>query len=96
MKIVASMVDITEIREADEELRRSLNEKEVLLREIHHRVKNNLQIISSLLNLQALRTEGAEVRDVLRESQGRIKVMAMIHEHLYQSESLARINFGLT
>jgi len=93
MKSVAPMVDITEIKEADEELRRSLHEKEILLKEIHHRVKNNLQIISSLLNLQALSTEGVEVRDVLRESQGRIKVMAMIHEHLYQSESLARINF---
>lgn len=87
------MVDITEIKEAEENLRRSLSEKEILLREVHHRVKNNLQIISSLLNLQSLGTEGEEVRDVLMESQGRIKVMAMIHEHLYRSESLASINF---
>jgi len=92
-KSVTSMVDITEIKEAEENLRRSLSEKELLLREVHHRVKNNLQIISSLLNLQSLGTEGKEVRDVLMESQGRIKVMAMIHEHLYRSESLASINF---
>lgn len=92
-KSVTSMIDITEIKEAEENLRRSLNEKEILLREVHHRVKNNLQIISSLLNLQSLGTEGEEVRDVLMESQGRIKVMAMIHEHLYRSESLASINF---
>jgi len=92
-KSVTSMMDITEIKEAEENLRRSLSEKEILLREVHHRVKNNLQIISSLLNLQSLGTEGEEVRDVLMESQGRIKVMAMIHEHLYRSESLASINF---
>jgi PAS domain S-box-containing protein len=92
MKSVASMVDITEIKEASEEIRESLREKEVLLREIHHRVKNNLQIVSSLLNLQSLSIE-EDLRDVLKESQGRIKVMAMIHENLYQSESLARINF---
>lgn len=92
-KSVTSMIDITEIKEAEENLRRSLNEKEILLREVHHRVKNNLQIISSLLNLQSLGTEGEDVREVLMESQGRIKVMAMIHEHLYRSESLASINF---
>ena len=86
MRSVASMADITEIE-------RSLREKDVLLREVHHRVKNNLQIVSSLLNLQGLRVGDDEVLDVLKESQGRIKVMAMIHEHLYQSESLARINF---
>ncbi|WP_255503731.1 sensor histidine kinase [Methanothermobacter sp. KEPCO-1] len=88
--IVASLVDVTDIREAEEEI---LREKEVLLREIHHRVKNNLQIISSLLNLQLSRIGDEELRKIVRESQGRIKAMAMIHEHLYQSESLERVNF---
>ncbi|MCG2828465.1 PAS domain S-box protein [Methanothermobacter sp. K4] len=91
--IVASLVDVTDIREAEEEILRSLREKEVLLREIHHRVKNNLQIISSLLNLQLSRLGDEEIRKMVRESQGRIKAMAMIHEHLYRSESMERVNF---
>jgi len=67
--------------------------KETLLREIHHRVKNNLQIINSLLNLQFDKIKGEEVHGLLKESQGRIQAMAMIHEHLYQSETLTHINF---
>ncbi|MGB9869076.1 sensor histidine kinase, partial [Methanothermobacter sp.] len=59
----------------------------------HHRVKNNLQIISSLLSLQSAYTDNPAILNILRESQGRIKAMAMIHEHLYQSESLGRVNF---
>lgn len=71
-----------------------MEEKEVLLREIHHRVKNNMQIISSLLNLQKKYVEEEETVNILVESQNRIKTMAMIHEKLYQSPNLTSINFN--
>ena len=77
----------------EKELKNSLAEKEVLLREIHHRVKNNMQIISSLLNLQIQFEDLDETVGVLKESQGRVKSMAIIHEKLYQSSSLTNINF---
>ena len=77
----------------EKELKNSLAEKEVLLREIHHRVKNNMQIISSLLNLQIQFEDLDETVGVLKESQGRVKSMAIIHEKLYQSSSLDNINF---
>ncbi|MDI3550279.1 MAG: hypothetical protein PWQ15_1382 [Methanobacterium sp.] len=78
---------------AEEAIKESLGEKEVLLREIHHRVKNNMQIISSLLNLQRQYASLEETRDILKESQGRVQSMAMIHENLYQSPHLNRIDF---
>ena len=85
--------DITERKQAENEILESLQEKEVLLREIHHRVKNNMQIISSLLNLQMRFEDFDETVGVLKESQGRVKSMAMIHEKLYQSPSFTNINF---
>jgi len=77
----------------EDTIKESLEEKSVLLREIHHRVKNNMQIISSLLNLQSQHVDELETRNVLKESQGRVRSMAMIHENLYQSPSLTHINF---
>lgn len=78
---------------AEESIKRSLNEKEALLREIHHRVKNNMQIITSLLNLQIDSIPEARFKDILRKSQTRIRSMAMIHENIYMSPDLSHINF---
>ncbi|WP_321421202.1 histidine kinase dimerization/phosphoacceptor domain -containing protein [uncultured Methanobacterium sp.] len=86
--------DITERKEFENALKSSLNEKEVLIREIHHRVKNNMQIISSLLNLQKQYVNDEEAVNVLKESQNRVKSMAMIHEKLYKSRNFSEINFA--
>jgi PAS domain S-box-containing protein len=91
--IMAIISDFTDRKVAENQLKTIIKEKEVLLREIHHRVKNNMQIISSLLNLQTQHVEGKETINVLKESQGRVKSLAMIHEKLYQSPTFTDINF---
>lgn len=85
------IVDISDIKNVEKELTKSLHEKEVLLQEIHHRVKNNMQIISSLLSLQAAYTESHEAKTVLRDSQNRVRTMAIIHENLYSIDDFSRL-----
>ncbi len=92
--IMAIFRDITERKEAKEKLKKSLNEKELLLSEIHHRVKNNLQVISSMLKLQAEKEEDEKVSRALMEGEKRIISMAVIHEMLYQEDDMAYIDLS--
>lgn len=92
--LVGTAQDITEKKKLEDELIRKNHENELLLKEIHHRVKNNLQVISSFLNLQFNRFDDKLVQEALDKSKSRINSMALIHTKLFQSGNLASINFG--
>lgn len=94
VRMLGTILDITERKRMEEERARTLQEKETLLKEVHHRVKNNLQVLSSLFYLQRQRTAEEPLRTLLDESRNRIQSIALIHEKLYQSERLAWIDFG--
>jgi PAS domain S-box-containing protein len=87
-------IDISKHKRSEEQMRSSLVEKEVLIREIHHRVKNNLQIISSLLHIQSSKITSDEMVSMFTNCQNRVKSIALIHEKLYQTNSFTRVDFG--
>lgn len=86
--------EVTEKKESEQKIKQSLQEKEVLLKEVHHRVKNNLQVISSILNLQSSYVKDENTLEILKESQNRIKSMSFIHESLYQTKNFSSIDFS--
>lgn len=92
--MVVMLEDITERKNAEEALRKSLNEKNVLLSEIHHRVRNNLALISALFDLQSMYTDDERVSTILHDSQMRVKCLAMVHETYAGTEKTAHIDFG--
>jgi PAS domain S-box-containing protein len=94
MLVSAAIRDISERKRVEMTIRASLKEKEVLLKEIHHRVKNNLQIVSSMLNLQMVQIADSTALELFKESQTRVRSIALFHEKLYQSKDLARIEIA--
>ncbi len=92
--VLSAIVDISDRKQKEEKIQQALKEKDILLAEIHHRVKNNLQIIDSLLDLQSSRIYDTQVLSMLRDSQTRIRSMALIHQTLYQSKNFAQVDFA--
>jgi len=93
--VILNIMDISDRKKSEDQLQRSLHEKEILLREVHHRVKNNMQVISGLIELQSAQISDPETHRLFQESYERIKTMALIHESLYRSDDFARIDFSL-
>jgi two-component sensor histidine kinase len=91
---IISLRDITKQKQTEEKIKTALKEKEILLNEVHHRVKNNMQIISSLLRLQSSQIKNEELKAVFSTSQNRIRTMALIHEILYMEQDFSRLSFG--
>jgi len=89
---IAHGADVTERKKAEEKIRNSLAEKEILLNEIQHRVKNNLQVINSLLNMQAVNVTSQEAKSMLADCNSRIKTMAIIHSQLYSGDYISKVN----
>ncbi|MBK8096017.1 MAG: PAS domain S-box protein [Planctomycetes bacterium] len=92
--VLAAIIDITERKRGEVMLRASLAEKEILLREIHHRVKNNMQVICSMLSLQSHYVDEGRHRAMFEQCEGRVRAMALIHEKLYGATNLTTIDFG--
>tara|TARA_R110001592_G_scaffold19937_4_gene81401 strand:- start:1918 stop:3312 length:1395 start_codon:yes stop_codon:yes gene_type:complete len=92
--ILASVVDITERKQQEESLKAALKEKEILLSEIHHRVKNNLQIIDSLIGIQSEKVIGEKALGAFQESQNRVRSIAMIHQILYESQDFSKVEIA--
>jgi PAS domain S-box-containing protein len=93
VRMVGTAQDITERKRAEEQIHASLLEKEILLKEVHHRVKNNLQVVASMLRLQSNYLEDQKARAMFEDSQRRVESMSLIHEKLYRSKDLAKIDF---
>jgi PAS domain S-box-containing protein len=94
LRIIGSYEDITKLVEKEESLLKTIKEKEALVREVHHRVKNNLQIIISLLKLQTNTIKDNKYRELIKASENRIRTMALVHENLYQTQDFSQINFN--
>ena len=96
LRAAGTLLDITERKRAENKIKASLKEKEVLLREIHHRVKNNLQVVSSMLNMQVRKATEKNVIKSLLDTRSRIQTMSLIHAQLYQSENFEQVEMGTT
>lgn len=94
LHFITQIENISARKVSEQKLSESLAEKNVMLQEIHHRVKNNLQVICSLLNLQTQANPDIEIAEIMQESQNRVKSMALVHENLYQSQDLSKINLA--
>lgn len=94
LRLIGTVLDITTRKRADEALKEALTARETLLREVNHRIKNSLQLVSSMLALQGARSGSAEVRQLIQEAQARLQVVAAVHERLYRSEDIRSVELG--